>query len=189
MSTQQTISKSPKSPRCKFPPRGARVLQFPPHAVIKVMSKAKRAKFKSFLPCPLLALGVFSMTHNSVILWSFFQRFSQHAQFPLLYKYAWKKLKIFAFQNSHMENLKILLQTLAVREPRKKTSRRARQISNFFKMIRFSIQFNSKKKKKKTGGLPWIIGLHRRNTLNIHLSHIGQNRQMQMNTQRAEQET
>ena len=55
-------------------PCGARVLQFPPHvhAVINVMSQAKRAKFKSFLPCPLPPLGVFSMTHNSVFPGSFF---------------------------------------------------------------------------------------------------------------------
>ena len=45
------------------------------------------------------------MTNNSVIRWYFSLLFSQHAQFPLLYKYAWKKLESFVFQNSHMENL------------------------------------------------------------------------------------
>ena len=68
-------SRRSPSPSCKFPPRGARLLQFPPHVhagICNVTSKAKRAKFTSFLPCPLPALGVFSMTHNSVILWSFF---------------------------------------------------------------------------------------------------------------------
>ena len=49
------------------------------------------------------------MTNNSVILGYFSQLFSQQAQFPLLYKYAWKKLESFVFQNSHMENLKYIL--------------------------------------------------------------------------------
>ena len=36
----------------------------------------------------------------------FFIAFSQHAEFPLLYMYAWKKNWKFAFQNSPTENLK-----------------------------------------------------------------------------------
>ena len=38
---------------------------------LNVTSKPKRAKFKSFLPCPLPDFGAFSMTNNSVILWHF----------------------------------------------------------------------------------------------------------------------
>ena len=47
---------------------GAHVLLFPPYAIMNVTSKPKRAKFKSFLPCPLPDFGAFSMTNNSVIL-------------------------------------------------------------------------------------------------------------------------
>ena len=37
--------------------------------------KWNKVKFKSFLLCPLPALGKFLMTHNSTILWSFFFSF------------------------------------------------------------------------------------------------------------------
>ena len=62
-----------------------------------------------FCRAPFRISGHFRWPITPLFFGIFLSFFSQHAQFPLLNKYAWKKLESFVLQNSHMENLNLYL--------------------------------------------------------------------------------